>query len=87
MPQLAAPNTDVIISGGAAQVVRSRIEAHFAELGFAERMVFADGSQERLEQWVSALPESTYQPSLTLRMTDCYGLFRGLLGTLDPVTA
>jgi len=87
MPQLAAPNTDVIISGGAAQVVRSRIEAHFAELGLSERMVFADGSQERLEQWVSALPESTYQPSITLRMTDSYGLFRGLLGTLDPVTA
>lgn len=85
MPQLEAVNTEVIISGGASSILRSRLSAYFTELGLSQRVLFTEVSPRRLEALVRGLPESAQIPSMTLRMADSYGLFRGLIGTLDSV--
>jgi hypothetical protein len=54
-------------------------------LGLSQRVLFTEGGPRRLEALVRGLPESAQIPSMTLRMADSYGLFRGLIGTLDSV--
>ncbi|HZG38769.1 MAG TPA: hypothetical protein VEZ50_08815 [Nodosilinea sp.] len=39
MPQLAALNTEVIISGGASSILRSRLSAYFTELGLFQQVL------------------------------------------------
>ncbi len=85
MPQLEVMNTEVIISGGASSILRSRLSAYFTELGLSQQVLFTEGGPRRLEALVRGVPESAQIPSMTLRMADSYGLFRGLIGTLDSV--
>ena len=87
MPQLESSQVDVIISGGASQVLRSHLEGYFSELGLAERVYFADGAYEHLDAVVKTLPEAAQNGAMALRMADGYGLFRGLIGTLNQVAA
>jgi hypothetical protein len=77
--QLADRSVDIIISGGAAHVLRPTITQYFEQLGLSQQLMFADGMQERLTEVVSQLPEAAANPSLPLRMADCYGLFQGLI--------
>jgi hypothetical protein len=84
-PHLASNLVDVVISGGASQVLRPVLEQYFEELGLSQLVYFADGQYERLRSLVETLPEAAMDTAMTLRMTDCYGLFRGLLGTLSKV--
>jgi hypothetical protein len=87
LSQLAEPNVDIIISGGAAHVVRplagisksALISIYFENLGI--RASFAD---EQTQLGIAPhLPESN--AAFSLRMMDCYGLFQGLLGKLNSV--
>ena len=87
MPLLEAPQVDVIVSGGASQVLRQTLEGYFAELGLTEQVYFADGVYERLDAVLEALPDAAQQTSMALRMVDGYGLFRGLIGTLNQKAA
>jgi hypothetical protein len=77
--QLADRSVDIIISGGAAHVLRPTIAQYFEQLGLSQQLMFGDGMQERLTEVVSQLPEAAANPSLALRMADCYGLFQGLI--------
>ena len=45
MPQLAALNTEVIISGGASSILRSRLSAYFTELGLFQQVLFSEGGE------------------------------------------
>jgi hypothetical protein len=81
--QLAEPNVDLIISGGAAHVLRQMVKSYFSELGVTAH--FADEQQIRLTEMVSHLPEAHGDAAICLRMMDGYGLFQGLLGKLNPV--
>jgi len=56
-------------------------------LGLAERVYFVDGAYERLDAVVKTLPEAAQNGAIALRMADGYGLFRGLIGTLNQVAA
>ncbi len=84
--QLTDESADLIISGGAASLLRLTIQDYCEDLGLARRFFFADGLQERLNGIVNALPEAATNPTLPMRMADCYGLFQGLLGKLNKVT-
>jgi hypothetical protein len=83
--QLANCSVDIIISGGAAHVLRSTITQYFEQLGLSDQLIFADGMQERLTEVVSQLPEAAVNPSLPLRMADCYGLFQGLIAKSSKI--
>lgn len=83
--QLADRSVDIIISGGAAHVLRPTIAQYFEQLGLSDQLFFADGMQERLTEVVSQLPEAAVNPSLPLRMADCYGLFQGLIAKSSKI--
>lgn len=83
--QLADRSVDIIISGGAAHVLRPTITQYFEQLGLSDQLLFADGMQERLTEVVSQLPEAAVNPSLPLRMADCYGLFQGLIAKSSKI--
>ncbi|NET33337.1 MAG: hypothetical protein F6K19_15175 [Cyanothece sp. SIO1E1] len=83
--QLSDGVIDIIVSGGAAYVLRQTITDYFEELSLSDHLSFADELQQRLADIVSPLPEATAHPALPQRMADCYGLFQGLLGKLSQV--
>ncbi|MBF2050721.1 MAG: hypothetical protein IGS54_25730 [Elainella sp. C42_A2020_010] len=83
--QLTDRSVDIIICGGAAHVLRSIITQYFEQLGLSNQLIFADGMQERLTEVVSQLPEAAVNPSLPLRMADCYGLFQGLIAKSSKI--
>ena len=83
--QLSGTPTDVIVSGGGAFVMRHDIKDYFDDLRITEQVIFADGHQENLDEIVKKLPEAAENPSLVMRMTDCYGLFQGLVGKYSEV--
>jgi hypothetical protein len=83
--QLADRSVDIIISGGAAHVLRPTITQYFEQLGLSQQLMFADGMQERLTEVVSQLPEAAANPSLPLRMADCYGLLQELIAKSSKI--
>jgi hypothetical protein len=83
--QLADRSVDIIVSGGAAHVLRRTITQYFEQLGLSQQLMFADGMQERLTEVVNQLPEAAVNPSLPLRMADCYGLFQGLIAKSSKI--
>ncbi len=83
--QLADRSVDIIVSGGAAHILRQTIAQYFEQLGLSNQLLFADGMQERLVEVVSQLPEAAVNPSLPLRMADCYGLFQGLIAKSSKI--
>ncbi|NEP19631.1 MAG: hypothetical protein F6J97_22525 [Leptolyngbya sp. SIO4C1] len=85
LPWLENQAADVLVSGGATVVFQDQLSAYFEELG-VRNVIFADGEMDRLVTVVSQLPEVAMNPSLPLRMTDCYGLFQGLMGKVNKVT-
>jgi hypothetical protein len=85
--QLADGGADILISGGAAYVMLQTIKQYFDSLRLSEHVIFADGRQEKLEELVNMLPEATDNPSLVMRMADCYGLFQGLVNKYSEVLA
>lgn len=85
LPWLETQAADVLVSGGATVVFQDQLSAYFEELG-VRNVIFADGEMDRLVTVVSQLPEVAMNPSLPLRMTDCYGLFQGLMGKVNKVT-
>jgi hypothetical protein len=85
--QLSDGDADIIISGGAAYVMGQAIKQYFEGLRMTDQLIFADGRQENLEEIVNTLPEITDNPSLVMRMTDCYGLFQGMVSKHTEVTA
>ncbi len=85
--QLSDSPADIIISGGAAYVMQNTIKQYFDSLRMTDQVIFADGKQEKLDELVNKLPEATDNPSLVTRMSDCYGLFQGLVSKYSEVLA
>jgi hypothetical protein len=85
--QLTDSSVDIILSGGGSQIIRAELTDYFNTLGLDERIIYADKMQPQLTEVVSQLPEAAQNSSLTLRMSDCYGLFQGLIGKLTKVAA
>ncbi|WP_416671524.1 hypothetical protein [Egbenema bharatensis] len=85
LKQLAERSVDIIVSGGAASVLRQTIHQYFEQLGLGQQVYFADQMQERLAEVVSQLPEANFNPTLPLRMADGYGLFQGLMGKSSQI--
>jgi hypothetical protein len=81
---LATGKGDVILAGGAAYLIREALQEYFEERGFASRLSFAWEHQDVLTRLVEAqLPEAYEMPSISMRMTDCFGLFQALLGDMN----
>ena len=85
--QLTDSAVDIILSGGGSCMIRPQLTDYFGSLGLEDRLIFADTMQPQLRDVVSALPEAAQNSSISLRMSDCYGLFQGLIGKLTKVAA
>ncbi|MEL7052593.1 MAG: hypothetical protein AAGM45_12490 [Cyanobacteria bacterium J06588_5] len=85
--QLTDGSVDIILSGGGSCIIRSELANYFESLGLRDRIVHADQVQPQLTDVVSQLPEAAQNLSIPLRMSDCYGLFQGLIGKLTKVAA
>lgn len=83
--QLTDRSVDVIVSGGASHILEETVTDYFEQLGLGDRLTLADGQSEHLHEIVRQLPESATNSTLPLRMTDCYGLFQGLIGKSSKV--
>jgi hypothetical protein len=76
VPRLATGKGDVILAGGAAYLMRHALQSYFEDRGFSSRLSLAWEHQDALTRLVEAqLPESYEMPSITMRMTDSFGLF------------
>ena len=85
--QLTDGLVDVVLSGGGSSILRSHLADYFSSLGLSDRLIFSDKMQPQLTDIVSQLPEAAQNSSIPLRMSDCYGLFQGLIGKLTKVSA
>ncbi len=78
-------SVDVVVSGGASQIIQTQLDDFFADLHCTDRVIVVDGSDDRLTRVVNQLPEVSQNSTLARRMADGYGLFLGLLGSLTTV--
>ncbi|MEO1390278.1 MAG: hypothetical protein AAFV85_23340 [Cyanobacteria bacterium J06634_6] len=85
--QLTDNSVDIILSGGGSRIIGSELTDYFSSLGLEKRIIHADKMQAQLTDVVSQLPEAAQNSSIPLRMSDCYGLFQGLIGKLTKVAA
>jgi len=79
LDKLTYGSADLVVSGGAAYVMRESLDKYFSDLQVQDHVFFADGKYEKLDEIVLKLPEAIDQPSMVMRMADCYGLFQGLI--------
>ncbi|MEM8501858.1 MAG: hypothetical protein AAF716_01740 [Cyanobacteria bacterium P01_D01_bin.1] len=85
--QLTDSSVDIILSGGGSRILWTELTEYFSSLGLDDRLIYADRMQPQLTDAVSQLPEAVQDSSIPLRMSDCYGLFQGLIGKLTKVAA
>ena len=85
--QLTDGAVDILLSGGGSCIIQSALADYFESLGLSDRIVYADQIQPQLTDVVSQLPAAAQNSSIPLRMSDCYGLFQGLIGKLTKVAA
>jgi hypothetical protein len=85
--QVTDSSVDIILSGGGSCLIRTQLTDYFDSLGLGDRLIFADKMQPHLTDVVSQMPEAAQNSSIPLRMSDCYGLFQGLIGKLTKVAA
>ena len=85
--QLTDGAVDIVLSGGGSSMIRTHLTDYFDSLGLSDRLVFTDKMQPQLTHLVSQMPEAAHNASIPLRMSDCYGLFQGLIGKLTKVPA
>ena len=85
--QLTDSAVDIILSGGGSLMIWTELTDYFRSLGLSDRIIHADKMQPQLTDAVSHLPEAAQNSSIPLRMSDCYGLFQGLIGKLTKVAA
>ncbi|MEO1392396.1 MAG: hypothetical protein AAFV90_05770 [Cyanobacteria bacterium J06634_5] len=83
--QLTDSSTDIILSGGGSRIIGTELTNYFSSLGLEDQIIYADKMQPQLTDVVSQLPEAAQNSSIPLRMSDCYGLFQGLIGKLTKV--
>ncbi|MEM8502408.1 MAG: hypothetical protein AAF716_04570 [Cyanobacteria bacterium P01_D01_bin.1] len=85
--QLTDSSVDITLSGGGSRIIWTELTDYFSSLGLDDRIIYADKMQPQLTDAVSQLPEAAQNSSIPLRMSDCYGLFQGLIGKLTKVAA
>jgi hypothetical protein len=72
--------TDVLVGGGVAHVLRSELRDYFATLGLAERLYFADDLGGRLLLLAEQTRNAYSDLARPMRLADVYGLAQALLG-------
>ncbi|UIE38877.1 hypothetical protein [Leptodesmis sichuanensis] len=75
--------TDVLIGGGVAHVLRSDLKDYFAGLGFLEHLYFADAIGGRLLLLAEQTRNAQADLARPMRMADVYGLAQTLLGKIQ----
>jgi hypothetical protein len=86
IPSLATGKGEVVLAGGAVDLLQSALQQYFADRGFADRVSFAWEHQEPLQRLVTEqLPESQEFQSIPRRMVDCFGVFQALLGEVNCI--
>ncbi|MEX0272275.1 ParM/StbA family protein [Leptolyngbyaceae cyanobacterium UHCC 1019] len=75
--------TDVLIGGGVAHVMRSELRDYFTELGLAENLYFADIVGGRLLTLAEQTRNAQGDLARPLRFADVYGLAQALAGKVN----
>lgn len=75
--------TDVLVGGGVAHVMRSELRDYFTELGLAENLYFADGMGGRLLTLAEQTRNAQGDLARPLRFADVYGLAQALAGKVN----
>jgi hypothetical protein len=72
--------TDVLMGGGVAHVLRSELRDYFTHLGLAERLYFTDDLGGRLLLLANQTHNAYTDLARPMRLADVYGLAQALLG-------
>jgi len=75
--------TDVLVGGGVAHVLRSDLKDYFAGLGLADHLYFADAIGGRLLLLAEQTRNAQADLARPMRMADVYGLAQALLGKVQ----
>lgn len=75
--------TDVLVGGGVAHVMRSELRDYFTQLGLAENLYFADGMGGRLLTLAEQTRNAQGDLARPLRFADVYGLAQALAGKVN----
>lgn len=75
--------TDIVVGGGVAHVLRVDLKDYFAGLGFAEHLYFADTIGGRLLLLAEQTRNAQADLARPMRMADVYGLAQALLGKVQ----
>jgi hypothetical protein len=72
--------TDIVIGGGVAHVLRSELRDYFTSLGLAENLYFADANGGRLLTLAEETRNAHGDLARPIRFADAYGLAQALAG-------
>jgi hypothetical protein len=72
--------TDIVIGGGVAHVLRAQLRDYFASLGLADNLYFADAIGGRLLTLAEATRNAHGDLARPMRFADVYGLAQALAG-------
>lgn len=75
--------TDVLVGGGVAHVLRTELRDYFTHLGLAERLYFADDFGGRLLLLAEQTRNAYTDLARPMRLADVYGLAQALLGKVQ----
>lgn len=75
--------TDVLVGGGVAHVMRSELRDYFTQLGLAENLYFADGMGGQLLTLAEQTRNAQGDLARPLRFADVYGLAQALAGKVS----
>jgi hypothetical protein len=77
---VGSTQTDVLVGGGVAHVLRSPLRDYFTGLGLAEQLYFADAIGGRLLTLAEQTPNAQADLARPMRFADVYGLAQALAG-------
>ena len=80
---VGSTQTDVLIGGGVAHVLRPELQAYFAGLGFADHLYFADATGGRLLTLAEQTHNAYSDLARPMRFADVYGLAQALAGKVN----
>jgi len=76
---VGATNTDIVLGGGVAQVMRAELTQYFKERLQVENLYFAEALSDHLPTLASRTPNVLEDPCRVQRLADVYGLFLALV--------
>lgn len=77
---VGSSQTDIVIGGGVAHLLRSQLRDYFTNLGLGDRLYFADAAGGRLLTLAESTRNAHGDLARPMRLADVYGLAQALAG-------